>query len=445
MDAITTKNWFDLIEGLTAPFTRRLDGRTRFAFVDPQPSGDLKSTPTNHLWALFEDDSAREKVRRLTEDAFGLHFVIDPTNMEEFSIRLSTRSPRDLQEEKMLVESTRQFFSNARPITSYSDGIQAFVGLAVSILSLPLKVILIDEPEAFLHPPLARRLGSALARLSRERGASLVVATHSADFVMGCVEVGETTVIRLTYEDTVATVRSLTSEQVAQLTRDPLLRSAEVLSALFHRAALVTEADADRAFYNEMNYRLQAAGRGIDDCLFLNAQNNQTISRIVGPLRRIGVPAAAIVDLDTIRVATTAWEILLDGCQVPLSARNHLQAERAYLDHVFNGLVIQGSLPPIKSQGIRALQGQDLTRALLFLSELAKFGLFLLPGGDLEHAWLPSLPVPRDKSMWLVNVFMQIGQSEDEAGYLKASSGDIWDFLDGVAAWIDSPNRLGMS
>jgi hypothetical protein len=61
-------------------YTVRLDGRTRFLLSDPKPSGDLQLSAQNHLWALFRDDSARIRVRNLTEEAFGLHFTVDPRN-----------------------------------------------------------------------------------------------------------------------------------------------------------------------------------------------------------------------------------------------------------------------------------------------------------------------------------------------------------------------------
>src|SRR5687767_11233720 len=84
--------------------------------------------------------------------------------------------------------------------------------------------------------------------------------------------------------------------------RDPLLRSTGVLGALFHEGAVVCEADADRVFYAEVNERLLAhrAG-GADGCVFLNAQNKQTVRRIVRPLREMGLPAAAILDLDLLK------------------------------------------------------------------------------------------------------------------------------------------------
>ncbi len=91
---------------------------------------------------------------------------------------------------------------------------------------------------------------------------------------MGCLEtVQDTSVVRLTYEEGAATARALAAMEVGRMARDPLLRSTNVLSALFHRAAVVCESDTDRAFYNEMNRRLVTRDRGIRDALFLNAQN----------------------------------------------------------------------------------------------------------------------------------------------------------------------------
>ncbi|WP_224369689.1 hypothetical protein [Hyalangium versicolor] len=50
----------------------------------------------------------------------------------------------------------------------------------------------------------------------------------------------------------------------------------------------------------EINERLLAVKKGHRACAFLNAQNKQTIHRIISPLREMGIPAAAVVDLDVI-------------------------------------------------------------------------------------------------------------------------------------------------
>ncbi len=106
------------------------------------------------------------------------------------------------------------FTQGATLISELSDGVQAYTGLVAAVMSLPHRILLIDEPEAFLHPPLAKRLGRDLADLATERDASLVVATHSADFLMGCLEANPNVVIvRLTYENRVATSRYLPSRE----------------------------------------------------------------------------------------------------------------------------------------------------------------------------------------------------------------------------------------
>lgn len=138
--------------------------------------------------ALFKDDSKREKVRDLTHEALGRYFTIDPTGMSKFAIRLSRRPPRDGSEEQGLDIISRKFHSEAQPISEFSDGINAFVGLTAAVMSLDHRIMMIDEPEAFLHPTLARLLARNLAEIALERGATMLVSTHSSSFLLGAIE-----------------------------------------------------------------------------------------------------------------------------------------------------------------------------------------------------------------------------------------------------------------
>jgi ABC-type cobalamin/Fe3+-siderophores transport system ATPase subunit len=277
-NSVNSQNIPRLRQLLSSFYTVRLDGRTRFSLVDPRPTGDLQSHPQNHLWALFVNDSEREQVRKLTNEAFNLHFVIDPTAMQTFRVRMSVNEPSSKSEEQALDEKARNFHSKAQLIDELGDGVKTYTGLIAAILCLPHSIILVDEPEAFLHPPLARRLGYNLSKIAQERKASLIVATHSSEFLVGCMNaVNDVSVVRLTYERSVATARTLAATELSTIMCDPLMRSTNVLRALFSRAAVITESDADRAFYEEINRRLQSENRGIKDALFLNAQNVGTL------------------------------------------------------------------------------------------------------------------------------------------------------------------------
>jgi len=419
-------------------FTLRLDGRSRFDLVEPKATGPLEGHPQNHLWALFVNEEGREKVRQFTTDAFGKHFVIDPTGMTQFRVRLADRKPRTKAEEQGLDLKSRNFHKKAALVSGLGDGVQASVGLVSAVMSLPHRILLIDEPEAFLHPTLARRVGQVLASSTGERQASLVVATHSAEFLMGCIqEVPDLRIVRLTYFKNQPTARSVEPYEITALMNDPLLRSANALRALFHRGVIVTEADADRAFYEEINYRLLQGERGIEDALFMNAQNWQTIPRIVVPLRRLGVPAAAVFDFDVLMDTdfSRIWPIL----HTTQSDLKLLQKQRDAVKTLLDGR----GRKVCKTQGLDAFAGKDRRSIKNFLERMGNFGIFFVPVGELE-SWLSDLSIARKKSDWLTKVFAKMGSDAASAGYVKAGENDVWEFISQVESWIGDPQRRGI-
>lgn len=435
---VEAQNEQQLREYLLRMYTMRLDGRTRFTLSDPKSSGDLQGAPQNHLWSLFQDDAARNRVRKLTEEAFGLSFVVDPTAMTQFRIRMSDRPPADSQEEQALDERSRDFHGSASLVSDLSDGVQAFTGLVSAVLSLPHKILLIDEPEAFLHPPLARRLGRNLSQLAESRSANLIVATHSADFVMGCVESSaSTTIVRLTYEQESATARMLSPEDLSSIMKKPLLRSTKALQGLFHKTVVVTEADTDRAFYDEINFRLNQENRGIEDALFVNAQNWQTVPEIIEPLRSVGVPAAGVLDLDAV-ASSQSWSKLYKAAGIKDSVKQALELQR--LD--MRDLLKRIGPPGFKQLGIRGLKVGDRERMRRFINKLGTYGVFVVPVGEVEM-WLATLGISGKKS-WLIRIFEAMGSDSDGREYVKPAKRDVWGFMDGVGRWAGDPNRKGL-
>lgn len=439
-DQATPRSLRQLRRWVLGPYTVRLDGRTRFALAEAQPSGDLQKRAENHLWALFVDEQARERVRQMTHDAFGLHFVVDPTAMTKFRARMSPRAPADVQEEQSLDPRARKFHDEAQILTQFSDGVQAFTGLVAAVMSLPHKIMLIDEPDAFLHPTLARRLGDNLSRIAVQRDANLVAATHSADFLMGCIEsTPETTIVRLTYDPrtTVATARAVDSATLTGLMRDPLLRSAGALRGLFHKAVVVTESDADRALYDEVNHRLSAVNRGIPDCLFVTAQNWQTVPRIASALRRLGIPAAMVMDLDAVCNDGAEWTTVFEAMAIETTDLSDLRSRRADCAAILESGSSRGK------NGLACLHGAQRSQVDAFLSQLASYGLFLVPVGELEH-WLGALQVHARKDRWIENVFDKLGSDPAAEAYVKPAQDDVWVFLDQIGNWTADPARKGM-
>jgi hypothetical protein len=425
-----------------ALYTLRLDGRNRLSLTDDKPSGDLLKEAPNHLAKLFIDDMSRKEVRRIVFEAFGKHLVVDPTNIGQLRLSLSSTPPASDREEQGWDHASQQFHSAASLLSDASDGVKAFVGMLTTLIAGEPKVTLIDEPEAFLHPTLCARLGKEVTTALSKTRRRLFVATHSASFLMGCVQGGAPiNIVRLTFDNGSATARLLTKDRLIPLMRNPLLRSIGVLDALFYNAVVVTEADADRAFYQEVNERLLQANdpRGIEGCLFLNAQNKQTVWDIVHPLRELGIPAVGIVDIDVLKEGGVVWAKPLHGAFIPEISHAAMSTERAALHKAF---VATGK--DMKCDGgVEVLPATEKEACESFLGKLADYGIFVVPCGEIE-SWLSGVALSRSKSSWLNTVFEAMGEDPASESYVRPAVGDVWDFLGGISRWVKDSKRKGI-
>jgi predicted ATPase len=423
-------------------FVMKLDGAQRLGLVGSRQAGDLLKTPDNHLSRLFQDDALRAKLRDIVFNALTKYLVIDPTLIGQLRMRLSKRAPVDVHEEKNWDSRAVDFHRDAMDIAETSDGVKAFVGIVTTIVAGDPKITLIDEPEAFLHPALANKLGHAVCANIGKSEKRLFVSTHSPQFLMGCIQAAvPINIVRLTYNGDPPTARLLPQDKLLRLMRNPLLRSIGVLSGLFYDAVIVGESDSDRAFYQEINERLNAIGdsRGIKNCLFLNAQNKQTVWEIVRPLRELGIPAAGIVDIDVLKEGGKVWGKPLEGAYIPRISHPALQALRDSLLTAMNN-----TTKDIKREGgIGVLQRTDKEAAQNLLDQLTEYGVFVVPRGELE-SWLPELQVKDHGSAWLIKMFEKMGEDSSEPQYVKPEVGDVWDFIGSVSNWVKNPARKGI-
>jgi hypothetical protein len=93
--------------------------------------------------------------------------------------------------------------------------------------------------------------------------------------------------------------------------------------------------------------------------------------------------------------------------------------------------------------GVEILQQADREAALNLLEQLADYGVFVVPGGELE-SWVKHLGASRHGPSWLINVFEMMGEDPEAAGYLKPSCGDVWAFIKNMKAWLINSNRKGI-
>ena len=424
-------------------FTLRLDGNNRLNLLSPKQAGDFQAPPTNSLARLFGNNQLRERIRIIIYDAFKRYFVIDPTNPGQLRVRLAERPPYNEAEEKNWDSIAIAYHSQNTLIEQTSDGVRAFTGIITALIAGEPKITLIDEPEAFLHPALAMKLGKEVANITAgETQKRLFVSTHSASFLMGCIQSSAAiNIVRLTYKGGIATTRVLHREQLVPLMRNPMLRSTGMLEGLFYEAVIVTEGDSDRAFYQEINERLRSVKdvRGLGNCLFINAQNKQTIWDVVRPLRELGIPAIGIVDLDVLKEGGKIFSKLTGGAFFPSVSIPGIELTRSNLLVALNAN--DGNWE--RSGGIRVLPVAEQQGADAYFDQLEAHGVFVVRPGEVE-AWLGNLGVPKEKQNWLPRMFEAMGEDPTHASYVNPEAGDVWDFIGRIREWVDNPNRKGI-
>jgi ABC-type cobalamin/Fe3+-siderophores transport system ATPase subunit len=420
------------IQRLLAHSVVWIDVAARLTILNDEPINSYYEPVTGFLGRIHRSADIRERIQAITSEALGGYLVVDHL-AGQFTTRFSTRKPTT-HDETSTDESARAFMVAASPLSSLGDGARAFCGIVAAVLSSSNNVLLIDEPETFLHTPRIRDLGRLITSLAADRGGNAIVVTHNPEFLIGAIQSGDpTTVLRLTYQENQPTARLLAAEELRTITENALLRSSNVLSALFHESAVVCEADGDRVFYEEVNERLRRFGKtAVRDGLFVNGHGNTSLGSIAKTLRRMGVPAAIIADFDCIG---SNLDSLLDAAFVP-----SLEASR--IRELSSQLTAQGQTP--KDGGIAKLPDQLREPARELCRLAAVFGLFFVPVGELEY-WLSELGVPRGrKSAWLRNILEAMGLDSRKSDYLHPTAGDVWDFIGDVSVWTSDPARGGI-
>ncbi len=400
--------------------------------------------PQNLLQALFEAGRQTEyDLREVFNEIFGMDIRLDYSGMTHLAMRVAKEFgeiPEDPREAHSL-------FSQYPTLDDQGDGFRSFVGVVLSLLLSQGRIVLLDEPEAFLHPAQARQLGNWIAEHANSMSGQILVATHNANFLSGILS-SKTPVeiFRINRTNDSTMYVRIPPEATADLANSPLLSSQRVLEAIFFRGVVVCEADADRAVYQTVASRISLQ----QDVLFIHAHNKQSIPKVVELLRSAQIPTIAIADLDTLSMesdfssiinaldpkaeGSTVFELrdtvisaLGDQSNEKFVLNNLAGKVEEFLDqlkqdkHDLSGA--RGALNrlrkeaatwhKIKLQGIQGFPDTIKETALKLLDDCKKYGLYLVPVGELE-GWI-KVGTTR-KNEWIVRALEELhkGQSSPQ-------------------------------
>ncbi|WP_406293990.1 ATP-dependent nuclease [Streptomyces sp. NBC_00624] len=328
--------------------------------------------------------------------------------------------------------------SNLPQLTEQGDGMKSLIGLLIPLVTSTYPVVIIDEPEAFLHPPQATILGRILGELARAKNLQIIVATHDRHLLSGFLESQTNlSVLRLERRQGSATRFSqLNVDEVKGIWNDPVLRYSNVLDGLFHKLVVLAEADRDCRFFSSTleEYEPKSDLPLLPgDVLFVPSGGKDSLRRLAKVLSSIHVPTVVSPDLDILnnketikslvsslggdwnsmemdyKSATAAFsqprdKVLISNVLTAITAQFQGRDDEPFTTSAKNELLTHIRLKDnpwsaLKMYGMQAFRGHAAVAANRLMSKLEGVGIAAVQVGELE-CFAPDLGVSKGPA-WL--------------------------------------------
>lgn len=336
------------------------------------------------LTRMYRNGDLAADLSRLAESSFGVPVTLDRVTGD---VRL--RVGRTTVPTPPIDYPTAEYANEVAALETLEtrgDGIRSFLGIALSVLASTHQVLLIDEPEAFLHPSQSRAIGRWLGLEAKRRDIQVMVSTHDRDFLLGLLASGgadaAVTVLHLDRDGAVNNLHRLAAEEVGEVWADPVLRYSNLLQGLFHRQVVICEADGDCRFYSavldNLAQDLNCASLA-DDTLLVPSGGKARVAKMIAALKRLNVSAWAIVDFDA----------LSDKRQIKsiVASLGHTWTEEmdGHYRTLAESLNKTDSWRATKNRGLSGLgSGVPYNSAAALLGHLRERGLLVVPVGEME-------------------------------------------------------------
>ena len=445
-----------------------MDAETRLKLSSETTSfNPLEKEPENLLHTLFKNQDIEKMLQEAFLGAFQQNIKLDISQLTKLCFRIGKEVAKIPADTRVAHKVAKNF----PKLDSQGDGYRSFAGIIVGLLLCKERIIMLDEPEAFLHPAQAFYLGKWIGENQGLLGSQLLICTHSSNFLSGMLTgTQELQIIRLQRDGNDTTYNVLAADIAVQLIKNPILSSQRVIEGIFHKGVVICEADADRAIYQSVASICHNSNREI---LFIHAHNKQTLAVVADVLKDTGTPVTVIADIDILRPGKDLENVYKVLTGQPLEEElnrmqdmlvNHIDSRPE--DEVFQELKsnidklveqlnknehsLEGARAALKrihgetskwsamkKQGIRWLNDEQRENASQLISYLSKVGFFVVPVGELE-GWIDL--VEKRKNKWIVPALEAIYDQKTPRG-LRLFVGDVLNFFKGngcsnVESWI---------
>ncbi|MDI2091256.1 ATP-dependent nuclease [Commensalibacter oyaizuii] len=409
-------NWDkQYLMGIADIFIQKIFTKGRLDICDQKKTVAPSEQKLYSQHILYDNDQLMCRISTLFKQAFGKDLMIDfrGGSVIPFHVGDVPSIPDRVSDE--YIDLVRK-----NPLLDQQgDGMRSYAGILFEAITAETDITLIDEPEAFLHPPQMRRLGETLAAEVQQQ---LVVATHSSDIMRGFLQEtsGKLRILRIQRNNNTILIHDVSPDIVRELWQKPELRYSNALDSIFHEQTIICEDDSDCRLINAVaDFLAKGSEERYEDTFYVPTGGKHAIPKIAGVLRQIGVPIKAVFDLDflndegllkkTIQAFGGDWDdfkdlwIRLDKaiknenknkdnnvilkeiislCQTACSA----QSPEIPVSEIKKAMKIDNPWHEIKKHGSTGIsKGQSWKDYEALNNKLEQIGIYLIPVGEIEN------------------------------------------------------------
>lgn len=405
-------------------FYQYIGTEERLTICKTQKNYGLDSNNTNYLSSFKYQEELLNELAAKVKQYFRKDICLDSQTLGD---RLVFRVGEDfdyIRNAANYSENVALRLFSENMLDDQGDGLKSFVSTFLSLSHKENDVLLLDEPEAFLHPPLARRLGEMIGDFQNEERV-IFVATHSVEVLKGILTKNQdVNVIRITRSgDGKNEMMQLDRAILNSILQNPLLRVSRVLEGIFCEKVIITEAEADELVYQELAEKIIPES-GV---FFAHGQNKQTLAVIAELYKKIGVAYEIVTDFDVLRVSSEFYKFLE---LMPLEEKER-QKIKHYAEIIrknvddsvnINGMEEKEAEEAKKAkrkevyhkQGIRFFEEQLQKKIRETLDYLSGYHLHILETGELETLLEEYDVEYKEKKVWIIDAINKIAKLADE-------------------------------
>ena len=295
-------------------FANNLNTESRI--ISSNPAKNIRVTQEqvqNPIHFLQKDDNLEKILNTYFNQAFGTDLILHRLAGSEVPFYVG-KTPDFEEGEDRASRSYLEKLEKLDLLHEQGDGMRSFVGVILNSFVPYFRILFIDEPEAFLHPPQARLLGKMLAKeLSDNK--QIFLSTHSEDFLKGLLETNSKRlkILRIERNGDINNISILNSSDIEVVWKDSILRHSNILSGLFHSKVILCESDSDcRLFSAILSSIYEDSGNIVPDILFTHCGGKHRMPVVVKALRKLNVPVTVVADFDILNNVNPLKDLYID-------------------------------------------------------------------------------------------------------------------------------------